>query len=281
MSGEFDFAAAAIRKVVEDWVVLRDSGRWEEFARVWHDDGWMTATWFQGPYTEFIAVSRSGFEHGVNIAHFLGGFSCEIAGNRAIAQTKMKIEQRATVDGTEVDVTCSGRFYDFLELRDERWGIVRRQPIYEKDRLDVVDPSASLKLDQAKLASFPYGYRHLGYVQEAQGQRVLRGLPGLRGPEVELLYGEGADWLAGSRPPACRSALRDSLPVAGGWACLCQRRPVKNSRRSRSRRSGARSAAKWPPRSNSVQRATWCWVSANLRMVESPGKTARAAGTSQ
>ena len=77
VNGEFDFAAAAaIRKVVEDWVVLRDSGRWEEFARVWHDDGWMTATWFQGPYAEFIAVSRSGFEHGVNIAHFLGGFSC-------------------------------------------------------------------------------------------------------------------------------------------------------------------------------------------------------------
>ena len=140
----------------------------------------MTATWFQGD-AEFIAVSRSGFEHGANIAHFLGGFNCEIAGNRAVAQTKMKIEQRADVGGVEVDVTCSGRFYDFLELRGGRWGIVRRQLIYEKDRLDVVDPSASLKLDQAK-RSFPYGYRHLGYVQEAQGQRVLRGLPGLRGP---------------------------------------------------------------------------------------------------
>jgi hypothetical protein len=202
VSSEFDFAAAAaIRKVVEDWVILRDSGRWKEFARVWHDDGWMTTTWFQGPYAEFIAVSRSGFEHGVNIAHFLGGFSCEIAGNRAIAQTKMKIEQRAAVDGVEVDVTCSGRFYDFLELRDGRWGIVRRQPIYEKDRLDPVDPSASVKLDQARLASLPYGYRHLGYVQEAQGQRVLRGLPGLRGPEVELLYEEGAAWLEGSATP--------------------------------------------------------------------------------
>ncbi len=49
MSGEFDFAAAAaIRKVVEDWVVLRDSGRWEEFARVWHDDGWSRITYTRG-----------------------------------------------------------------------------------------------------------------------------------------------------------------------------------------------------------------------------------------
>ena len=214
VSGEFDFAAAAaIRKVVEDWVVLRDSGRWGEFAGVWHDDGWMTATWFQGPYAEFIAVSRSGFEHGVNIAHFLGGFSCEIAGNRAIAQTKMKIEQRAVVDGIEVDVTCSGRFYDFLELRDGRWGIVRRQPIYEKDRLDLVDPSTSVKLDQAKLSPLPYGYRHLGYVQEAQGQQVLRGPPGLRGPEVELLYEEGAP---GSPVPRPRRAAR----LLGGLAAI-------------------------------------------------------------
>ena len=40
MNGEFDFAAAAaIRKVVEDWVVLRDSGRWDEFARGWRPTG--------------------------------------------------------------------------------------------------------------------------------------------------------------------------------------------------------------------------------------------------
>jgi hypothetical protein len=202
VSTDFDFVTAArIRKVVEDWVLFRDAGRWDDFATVWHDDGWMTATWFQGPYREFIAVSSAGFEHGVNIAHFLGGFSCEISGDRAIAQSKMKIEQRATVDDVEVDVTCTGRFYDFLARRDGRWGIVRRQPIYEKDRLDVIDPAAKLELDSGKLATFPAGYRHLGYVQEAQGQQVLRGLPGLRGPEVELLYREGSAWLAGSPAP--------------------------------------------------------------------------------
>ena len=49
------------------------------------------------------------------------------------------------VDGAEVDVTCAGRFYDFLEWRDGRWGVVRRQPAYEKDRLDPVDPAAGLR----------------------------------------------------------------------------------------------------------------------------------------
>jgi hypothetical protein len=190
----------AIRQVVENWALWRDAGDWERFATVWHDDGWMTATWFQGPAAKFIEVSRDGFNRGVSILHFLGGFTCDVAGNRAIAQTKMTINQRAAVDGVLVDVVCTGRFYDFFERRD-RWGIVRRQPIYEKDRMDPVDPSAELKLDQERLARFPEGYRHLGYLQSKNGFDVKIGLPGLRGPAVETLYREGREWLAGSAKP--------------------------------------------------------------------------------
>jgi hypothetical protein len=200
----------AIREVIENWALWRDAGDWARFATVWHDDGWMTATWFQGPATQFIEVSRAGFERGVNILHFLGGFTCDIAGTRAIAQTKMTINQRATVDGVLVDVVCTGRFYDFLEKRAPRperpkgvegWGIVRRQPIYEKDRMDPVDPSARLTLVQALLTRFPEGYRHLGYLQSKNGFTVKDGLPGLRGQAVETLYSEGRAWLEGSKAP--------------------------------------------------------------------------------
>jgi len=191
----------AIREVIENWVLWRDAGHWERFATVWHDDGWMTATWFQGPAREFIRVSKEGFERGVSILHFLGGFTCDVAGDRAISQVKMTINQRAPVDDVLVDVVCTGRFYDFLEKRQGRWGIVRRQPIYEKDRMDPVDPAARLALDPARLASFPEGYRHLGYLQSKVGFSVKTDLPGLRGPAVEKLYAEGAAWLAGSPAP--------------------------------------------------------------------------------
>jgi hypothetical protein len=191
----------AIRELIENWVLWRDAGHWERFATVWHDDGWMTATWFQGPAREFIRVSKEGFERGVSILHFLGGFTCDVAGDRAISQVKMTINQRADVDGVLVDVVCTGRFYDFLEKRQGRWGIVRRQPIYEKDRMDPIDPAARLALDPARLASFPEGYRHLGYLQSKVGFTVKTDLPGLRGPAVEKLYAEGAAWLAGSPAP--------------------------------------------------------------------------------
>jgi len=191
----------AIRELIDNWVMWRDAGHWDRFATVWHDDGWMTATWFQGPAREFIAVSREGFEKGVSILHSLGGFTCDLKGNRAISQVKMTISQRAVVHEVLVDVVCIGRFYDFLEKRDGRWGIVRRQPIYEKDRMDPVDTAPRLSLDERRLASFPEGYRHLAYLQSSIGFKVKGDLPGLRGAAVETLYGEGAAWLEGSATP--------------------------------------------------------------------------------
>ncbi|WP_448029489.1 nuclear transport factor 2 family protein [Bradyrhizobium liaoningense] len=186
----------AIRDLVENWAVWRDAGDWERFATVWHDEGWMSATWFQGPARDFMRVSQEGFAKGVRILHFLGGTSIDLAGERAIAQTKMTISQRALVHDVLCDVVCTGRFYDFLEKRQGKWGIVRRQPIYEKDRIDPVDPAATLSLDQKALAALPEGYRHLAYMQELIGYKVKRDMPGLTGTEVEKLYGEGRDWLA-------------------------------------------------------------------------------------
>ena len=187
-----------IVEVVHNWALWRDAGDWERFRTVWHDDGWMSATWWQGPAAKFIEVSKAGFERGLSILHFLGGSSVEVKGNRAIAQTKMTISQRATVEGETVDVVCTGRFYDFFEKRGERWGIVRRQPIYEKDRMDPVDPSASIKLDPDLLGTFPEGYRHLGYLQSKLGFAIKRDMPQLKGPVVERLYRHGRAWLDGA-----------------------------------------------------------------------------------
>jgi hypothetical protein len=191
----------AIVEVVHNWALWRDAGDWERFRTVWHDEGWMTATWFQGPAAEFIKVSKAGFEKGVSILHFLGGSSVELKANRAIAQTKMTISQRGSLEGELVDVVCTGRFYDFFEKRAGRWAIVRRQPIYEKDRMDPVDPSVRIKLEADLLGSFPEGYRHLAYLQSKLGFRIKRDLPQLKGALVENLYRHGRAWLDGAASP--------------------------------------------------------------------------------
>ncbi len=191
-----------IREMVENWAVWRDACLWDHFEGVWHPEGEMWATWFQGSYKDFIKVSREGFAKGVRILHFLGGSSIDLALEnkphpRAIAQTKMTISQRAMVHDVEVDVLCTGRFYDFIEKRDGEWRIVLRRLVYEKDRLDPVDPNAKLELDPKLLAEFPVGYRHLAYLQTRIGYKVKKDMAGLVGPDVDKLYALGKGWLKG------------------------------------------------------------------------------------
>jgi hypothetical protein len=189
----------AIRDLIENWAMWRDTGRWDDFRKLWHADGVMMATWFQGGVDDFIKVSQQGFARGARTSHFQGGMSIDLEGRRAIAQTKMQIAQRGPVEGVVCDVVCAGRFYDFLEKRRGRWGLVLRQPIYERDRMSPVDPAAKLKLDKKLLARFPEGYRHLAYLQTRNGQTVKLGMPGAIGPELEALYRRGAAWLKGKK----------------------------------------------------------------------------------
>ena len=64
----------------------------------------------------------------MSILHFPGGTSIDLVGDRAVVQTRMTISQRGDVQGVLCDVVCTGRFYDFVEKRDGRWGVVLRQP---------------------------------------------------------------------------------------------------------------------------------------------------------
>jgi SnoaL-like domain len=185
----------AIRALIENWALWRDARLWDRFRTVWHDDGRMMTTWTQGTFEEFIKMSNEGWARGMRFIHFLGGSTVDVKGKRAIAQTKMTISQRAPVEGVVCDVVCTGRFYDFLEKRKGRWGLVLRQPIYERDRLDPVDPSATLLLDRNLLKSFPEGYRHLAYMQARIGYKVKADMPGLDGPELDALYAKGDAWL--------------------------------------------------------------------------------------
>jgi len=187
----------AIRDVIEGWAIWRDSGDWDNLRTCWHDGAIMNATWFQGDSEQFIANAAKAFaKGGPGSVHFLGGTAIALRGSRAIAQTKMMISSRDDVDGAACDIVCTGRFYDFFEKRGGRWAIVERQPIYEKDRLDPLDPAKMPRFDPEVYDSIPEGYRHLGYIQVKRGLPVKRNMPGLRGPEVEALYARGKAWLA-------------------------------------------------------------------------------------
>lgn len=190
-------ADTQIRATVEAWAVARDAGLWDTLLTMWHPGGQMKTTWFRGSAEAFVDASRAGFDAGVTVHHFLGGSLIERSGHRAVAQTKMTISQRLVLADVEVDVTCVGRFYDFFEQRNDRWRIMLREPIYEKDRVDPVVPGDIPPIDRGVLATYPTGCRHLLYCQNAAGMNIHTDVPSLRGPEIEQLYADGRSWLAG------------------------------------------------------------------------------------
>ena len=190
----------AITQVVQDWALARDTGRWERLRSAFTADGTMQATWFAGKADEFVRRSMEAVKRGARAQHFMGVTSIELNGDRAIAESRMILLLRGPVHGVEVDVTCYGRFYDFFVRDAGHWRIRTRSVIYEKDRLDPVDPAASVKLDAAQLARYPEGYRHVAYLQASAGMSVTQGLPTPNSEALSRLYAEAEASLAGTRP---------------------------------------------------------------------------------
>ncbi len=185
----------AIRDVVESWALWRDAGEWERLHTTFHPGAIFKATWFHGPFERFVELSAEMLRRGGKSIHFLGGATVDVVGNRALSITKMQILSRSVLDGVEVDVCCNGRFYDRFEKRAGEWRIAFRDCIYDKSRVDPVEPGAAVPLDASLLQSFPEGYRHLTYAQSKRGSTITPGLATARGPEVEALYALGREWL--------------------------------------------------------------------------------------
>lgn len=187
-----------IRDLIERWAVYRDALLWDKFRRIWHPEGTMKATWSESTYEEFIARTEVGVKNGLNILHILGGSAIEVNGLRAISMTKMIILQRAEVEGVLCDVSSYARHFDMWEKREGRWGLVSRETIADKDRIDPVDNTRQVLLDQNLLNEFPKEYQHLAYLQTKIGYAVNHDVPRLSGGRaLEELYQRGENWLEG------------------------------------------------------------------------------------
>jgi hypothetical protein len=189
---------AAIRRVIQNWALWRDTGAWDSLRGCYAPGARVQTTWMTGTAEEFIAASQAGFAkpQAPRATHSIGASTIRIEGGRALAETRMILLLRANLEGMEVDATAWGRFVDWFVRLDGRWVIQRRHSIHEKDRLDPVDPSAKLQLDPERLGRFPYGYRHLAYLQSLGGANITPDLALHNTPSQEALYAASRDWLA-------------------------------------------------------------------------------------
>ncbi len=192
----------AIADLVMRWGQARDSDDWETLAACFHDDATIHISWMSGAVSDFLAGSQASAgrrKPGAHVKHVFAGPWARVNGDRAFCRCNVNLFARATIDGHEFDFQSWFRFFDRLEKRDGVWRIVERTGVYEKDRMDAVDPSAvplSYFADM-DLSAYKPEVRHLCYRQSKTGVPSMPDMITVYSPEEAVLKQACEKWLAG------------------------------------------------------------------------------------
>jgi len=166
----------AIAELIQDWGVYRDQGKWKELRGTFTPDGHISVSWFRGPFEQFVERCRVGSAAGRGWSrHHLFPSTIRLDKDRAIAETPVIIRVRQKFGAVEADLTSFSRFLDRVERRTESWLIAERAAIYERDRLDPVEPSPAFDalFEAAETAHYPQEYRYMAFrLAHAEGRTL-------------------------------------------------------------------------------------------------------------
>jgi len=194
----------AIAEVIQSWGDFRDQGRWQELRNTFTPDGHISVSWFRGPFEQFVERCRANHAAGHTWSrHHLFAPTIKLAGDRAVAETGVIIRVRQKFNGIEVDLTSCSRFLDRLERQASGWRIAERAAIYERDRLDPVEPSPAFDalFHEANTARYPEQYRYMAFrIAHAEGRTLAGVVYRDGGPETADLYARFSAWLDGAAP---------------------------------------------------------------------------------
>jgi SnoaL-like domain len=190
-------AKLACAEVIQTWGLCRDQGKWPQLLATFVPEGQIAVSWFSGSFAEFVDRCHNAFDAGQRSKHQIFPSIVRVAGERAVAETNIVIHVRQKIDGVLVDMTSYARFLDRLERRDGRWGIVERASIYERDRLDPVEPSEAFgKLFTATdLSIYPEAYRYMAARLVAAGRELAPVVYSDGSPPTAQLYARYDAWL--------------------------------------------------------------------------------------
>jgi hypothetical protein len=189
----------ACAELIQSWGFYRDQGKWPELTATFAPDGEIAVSWFSGSFREFVDRCRQAFEAGQRSKHHIFPSVVRVSGARALAETNIVILVRQKINGVLADMTSYARFLDRLERRDGRWVILERTAIYERDRLDPVEPSEAFdKLFKASdLSVYPEAYRYMAARLTAVGRPLAPVVHRDGSPHTEQVYARYDGWLAG------------------------------------------------------------------------------------
>lgn len=181
----------ALADLMTGWI-HRDLGEWDELRQLFHADGTIEVTWFEGPFGDFVDGSIRMGASDLQTKHLIGTPVVRLNGHKAIVETNAMI----VGENVKLQLGCSvhNRFYDLAEKRGGAWKLTRRQSVYDMGSFSF--PAGPREIDPAVVARYPREYAALAYVLEKSGF-PLRRVFATRGSELERsMKAEGQAWLA-------------------------------------------------------------------------------------
>lgn len=173
----------------------RDLGEWDQLRNLFHPDGTIEITWFEGLASDFVDGSMRMGASDVRTKHLIGTpvvtFNTEAT--RAIVETNAMI----IGENVKLNLGCIGhnRFYDMAEKCDGVWKLFHRQSIY--DMASFTFPLGVVPVDQSAVEKYPREYAALAYLLEKSGFPVQR-VFATRGSILEQqMKADGKRWLSG------------------------------------------------------------------------------------
>lgn len=172
----------------------RDLGEWEQLRNLFHPDGTIEITWFEGLASDFADGSIRMGASDVRTKHLIGTPVVTFNANatRAIVETNAMI----IGENVKLNLGCIGhnRFYDMAEKRNGIWKLFHRQSIY--DMASFTFPLGVVAIDQNVVEKYPREYAALAYLLEKSGFPVQR-VFATRGSILEQqMKTSGTRWLA-------------------------------------------------------------------------------------
>ncbi|MCG5073339.1 nuclear transport factor 2 family protein [Paraburkholderia sp. RG36] len=172
--------------------IHRDLGEWDKLRDLFHPDGEIEVTWFEGKASDFIEGSRRMGKSPLKTKHLVGTPVVTFHGDRALVETNAVI----VADNAALNLGCAvhNRFFDKVERRDGVWKLVKRQSIYDMGSFTF--PGGIVAIEQEVVAKYPREYAALAYLLEKSGFPVGR-VFATRGSEIEKsMKAEARQWLA-------------------------------------------------------------------------------------
>jgi hypothetical protein len=181
----------SIADLMTGWI-HRDLAEWNKLRELFHPDGTIEISWFEGLASDFIDGSMRMGESDLRTKHVVSAPLVSFNGSKAIVETNAVI----VAENVRLDLGCSthARFYDQVEKRNDVWKIVKRQGIYDFSYFNF--PDGMVEIDRALVKKYPREYASLGYLLEKSGFPVKR-VFATKGSNLEkTMKADGRAWLA-------------------------------------------------------------------------------------